>query len=256
MSSVRNRNNNRGGGRNRNSSNTNNSRNKNNRRNNSNRNNNSDDDDNIIPIGRRVFCKSNSSAVKLSKQISMAALPDSIQGFPVRVYAARADATNVAVKATAIATARLANMKQDDDDEAMDLVCIPYFRENRNEVSLHVIDLDTIKQSAIFTTRTSDFNIGAKTDIKTSAGAIAGSARNKESVVLISIGPVAVFNAIRSVAVAREYLKGRGDDIDLFVKVQFTEVRLDDKEEDTTAVKLTCFLHKGLIELDEDGDDA
>jgi len=254
MSSVRNRNKNSGGGRNRNSDNKQNSRSNNNRRK-KNSNDDMDDDDNTIPIGRRVYCKSGDSAVTLSKQISMAALPDSIQGFPVRVFARRADAVNVAVKATAIATARLANLKQ-DDDEPIDLVCIPYFRENRNEVSLHVVNLDTIKKSAIFTTQISNFNIGAKTDIKTSAGAIAGSARNEEAVVLQSIGKIAVFNAIRSVAVAREYLDGRGDDVDLFVKVEFTEVKLEGRDDDTTAVKLTCFLHKGPIDIDVDGDNA
>lgn len=183
----------------------------------------------------------------------MAAHPDSNQGFPVRVFATRKDAVNVAVKAIAIATGRLANLG--GDAEQIDIVAIPFFRGNRNAVGLQVVELnDEVKANAILTTTTSEFNVGGKTVIGTAAGAIAGSARNEEAVSLQAIGSVAVFNAIRSVAVAREYLEQKDDNIDLFVKVEFKDVRLDGREEDTSAVKITCFLYKGrfdILEIDD-----
>jgi len=275
-------------------------------------------------IGRRVYCKGDDSSQRVSRKISMAALPDSNQGFPVRMYAKRKDAVNVAVKATAIATARLAMQTKSDkekDLEPIDLVCIPFFRENRNELSLQVLELDRLlglkggsdsdsdsddddndkdndndndknndndsdsdsnskndndddnddddndtssAKLIIEPKSTTNFNVGGKTDISVAAGAIAGSSRNHESVVLQAIGSVAVFNAIRSVAVAREYLEEREDGIDLFVKAEFTEVILENSRQSrsgdkkdgspnpTTAVKLTCFLYKGIIELEKE----
>ena len=192
--------------------------------------------------GRRVFVKSDDTAQFTSRKITMAALPDSKQGFPVRIFAKRAGAVNVAVKATAISTAKLA---QDSD---IHIVVIPSFRENRNEVSLYVEDIEKFKSNAILTTSMEEYTVGSKTDIKIAAGAIAGSARDKHSVAIKAIGPDAVFNAIRAVAVAREYLEEKEDGIDLFLKVEYAKVQLDGRDEETTAVKLTCFLHQGRIE--------
>lgn len=228
--------------------------------------------------GRRVYCKGKDSSISISKQISMASLPNSIKGFPVRVFARRAEAINVAVKATAIATARLNNsasmntattMKGESGGEdpshpphtpvtaaatkKMNIVCIPFFRETRNAICLHIVDIDTIKKEAMFTTNTQTFNIGSKTSITTAAGAIANAARDESSIVLTSIGSDATFNSIRSVAVAREYLLGRNDGVDLFTKIEFIKVSLDNnKYDETTAVQITCFLHQGSIILNDD----
>lgn len=169
----------------------------------------------------------------------MAALPDAHNGFPVRVFCKRKQAVNTAVKATAIATSRLKNQ----GDASVDIVCIPSFRDNRNEVSLFIQEQSVVNGGADTTGKesTTNFNVGAKTDIKIAAGAIAGSARDDESVSLQAIGQDAVFNAIRAVAVAREYLEK--DQMDLFTKVEFTEVRLDGRDDDTTAVKITCYVY-------------
>jgi len=210
--------------------------------------------------GRRVYCKSKDSAITISKQISMAALPNSFKGFPVRVLARRADAINVAVKAVAIATARLNNSNAKDGERSttnntrMDLVCIPFFRETRNDICLHIIDLATIQQDAILTTNPPQtFHIGARTSITTLAGAIANAAREKASITLTSIGGEATFQSIRSVAVAREYLTGRHDGVDLFTKIEFIKISLDNnKYDETTAVQITCFLHAGTIHLTEE----
>merc|ERR1712107_393005 len=134
----------------------------------------------------------------------------------------------------------------------MDLVCIPFFRETRNDICLHVIDIDTIKKDAMFTSNQQTFNIGSRTSITTAAGAIANAAREESSIILTSIGCDATFNSIRSVAVAREYLSGRGDGVDLFTKIEFIKVTLEsNKYDETTAVQITCFLHQGSIVLNE-----
>lgn len=52
------------------------------------------------------------------------------------------------------------------------------------------------------------------------------------------MGPNAVFNAVRSVGVAREYLKQRNDPIELVYQPEFVEVQLDGRDEPTNAMKL------------------
>ena len=54
--------------------------------------------------------------------------------------------------------------------------------------------------------------------------------RESKSVSLMAIGQNAVFNAIRAVAVAREYLKQRDDAIDLLSQNEFVEVRVQERE--------------------------
>ena len=196
--------------------------------------------------GRRVFVKGEDTAQSTSRKISMAALPNSKQGFPVRVMAKRAAAVNVAVKALAIATKRLS-------EDNMHIVAVPSFRDNRNEVSLVVEDMEKLKANSLLTTDISHYAVGSKTDPKMTAGAIASSAREGHASSVTGIGADAVFNAIRSIAIAREYLKDKADNVDLFVKAEFVEVTLDGKEgqEDrtSTAVKMTAFLHQGQIDL-------
>jgi stage V sporulation protein S len=206
-----------------------------------------DEEEREEQAGRRVFVKGDDTARFTSRKISMAALPDSKQGFPVRVMAKRAGAVNVAVKALAIATKKL-----ETEDTPMHIVAVPHFRDNRNEVSLYVENLEKFKVNALLTTDMSHYPVGTKTDPKLLAGAIASSAREGHASSLQGIGPDAVFNAIRSIAIAREYLRDKDDKVDLFVKAEFIEVALDTKDgetRDSTAVKLTAFLHQGIIEM-------
>ena len=197
--------------------------------------------------GRRVFVKGDDSATSASRKISMAALPNSKQGFPVRVMAKRAAAVNVAVKALAIATKRLLS------EDNMQIVAMPSFRDNRNEVSLLVVDMETLKANSLLTADISHYSVGSKTDPKMTAGAIASSAREGHALSVTGIGADAVFNAIRSIAIAREYLRDKADNVDLFVKAEFVEVTLDGREgmedRNSTAVKMTAFLHQGQIDL-------
>lgn len=195
--------------------------------------------------GRRVFCKADDSASAISRKISMAALPDSKQGFPVRVWSKHAGATNVGVKATAIATARLAT----ETDTPMSLVVIPGFRENRTEIELYVEDVTKFADKTIDTPEEeSPFTVGGKTDPKSSAGAIASAARERKTPTVQAIGAEAVFSAVRAIAIARQYLADKDDGIDLYFKVEFVKVRFEGRSEDTTAVKMTCFLYEGELE--------
>jgi stage V sporulation protein S len=198
--------------------------------------------------GRRVFVKGDDTAQSASRKISMAALPDSKQGFPVRVMAKRAGAVNVAVKALAIATKRL----ESEATTPMHIVAVPFFRDNRNEVSLYVEDLEKLKANALLTTDMAHYPVGTKTDPKLTAGAIASSAREGHASSVQGIGADAVFNAIRAIAIAREYLRDKDDKVDLFCKAEFIEVTLDTKDgetRDSTAVKITAFLHQGIIDM-------
>ena len=52
------------------------------------------------------------------------------------------------------------------------------------------------------------------------------------------MGPNAVFNAVRSVAVSREYMQQRGDNIELVFQPEFIEVQLEGRDEPTNAMKL------------------
>ena len=110
-------------------------------------------------------------------------------------------------------------------------------------------DVKKLQEDAIFTTETTDMTIAHKSDPKSAAGAIANAARESKSVSIRSIGQDSVWNAIRSIAIAREYLDDKDDGVDLFVKTEFVMVRLDGRDEDTTAVQMTVFLYKGKIEL-------
>lgn len=200
------------------------------------------------PHGRRVFCKADDSASAISRRISMAALPDSKQGFPVRVWSKHAGATNVGVKATAIATARLAT----ENEPPKHVVAIPGFRGNRTEIELYVEDVANFADKTIETpAEESPFTIGGKTDPKASAGAIANAARERKTPVVQAIGAEAVFGAVRAIAIARQYLQDKDDGIDLYFKTEFVKVRFEGRSEDTTAIKMTCYLYEGKLETGE-----
>jgi stage V sporulation protein SpoVS len=203
-----------------------------------------------VEQGRRVFVKGEDTAQFTSRKISMAALPDAKHGLPVRVMAKRAVAVNVAVKAFAIASKRLA--ESDLANAKVDIIAIPSFRENRNELCILVDDLARLKAKAVPTTEKSDFVISTSTDPKMTAGAIASAAREGTASSVQGIGPDSVFNCIRAVAIAREYLDDKDDKVDLFITAQFVEVKFEKeegrKDRTGTALKLNIFLHEGRIE--------
>lgn len=67
------------------------------------------------------------------------------------------------------------------------------------------------------------------------AGAIAGVIRDGKVAEVQAIGPLAVNQAVKAVAIARTYLAEDG--IDIICIPAFTEVMIDDQER--TAIKLT-----------------
>jgi stage V sporulation protein S len=195
--------------------------------------------------GRRVFCKADGSASSLSRKISLAALPDSKQGFPVRVWSKHASATNVGVKATLIAAERL----EKETTPAKTVVAIPSFRGNRTEIELYVEDVDKFAGKTLPTpSETANLTVGGKTDPKLSAGAIANAARERKTPAVQAIGADAVFNAVRAIAIARQYLRDKEDGIDLYFRLEWTKIRFEGRDEDTTAIRFSCCLYEGDLE--------
>ena len=111
-------------------------------------------------------------------------------------------------------------------------------------MTLKIVKVETITDSIMPPTAGHvDMTVSSKSKITEVAGAIAAQVllpasshfsarfhfvpaqvRESRSVSLMAIGQNAVFNAIRAVAVAREYLKQRGDEIDLLTQNEFVEV--------------------------------
>ena len=75
------------------------------------------------------------------------------------------------------------------------------------------------------------------------------AARERKSCTVQAIGADAVFNAVKAIAIAREYLKDKDDGVDLYITVGFTKVRFEGRDEDTTAVKYTCYLYEGSLTI-------
>jgi len=78
--------------------------------------------------------------------------------------------------------------------------------------------------------------ISASSAPKRVAGAVAGILRENECVTLRAIGPHAVNQAVKSLAVARQYLAQDG--LDLTCQPEFDQVVIDEGEP-VTAIKFT-----------------
>lgn len=74
--------------------------------------------------------------------------------------------------------------------------------------------------------------------------------RDGNGVTLTAVGPNAVFNAVRSVAVSREYMQQRGDNIELVFQPEFIEVQLEGRDAPTNAMKLV------VLPLNDDAEEA
>jgi stage V sporulation protein SpoVS len=77
----------------------------------------------------------------------------------------------------------------------------------------------------VLTTEKSDFVISTSTDPKMTAGAIASAAREGTASSVQGIGPDSVFNCIRAVAIAREYLDDKDDKVIYHCPVCRSKVR-------------------------------
>lgn len=72
------------------------------------------------------------------------------------------------------------------------------------------------------------------------AGAIAKRARGWQRITTVSLGPPAIFNAVKSICYARKYLEENA--LDVSFSPEF--VTLSFESRDSSALKFTCFIHQ------------
>eukprot|EP00735_Rhodelphis_limneticus_P007989 TRINITY_DN20723_c0_g1::TRINITY_DN20723_c0_g1_i1::g.9100::m.9100 TRINITY_DN20723_c0_g1::TRINITY_DN20723_c0_g1_i1::g.9100 ORF type:complete len:265 (-),score=75.52,sp/P45693/SP5S_BACSU/37.21/6e-06,SpoVS/PF04232.7/5.8e-17,SpoVS/PF04232.7/5.4e-19 TRINITY_DN20723_c0_g1_i1:54-800(-) len=130
-------------------------------------------------------------------------------------------ATNQAVKAIAIARNYVANDENKEVKE--DLAFKPSFTrlEDLSEGSTG-IEFHVEKTTLVATGPPAELKVSKSTVVKALAGAIANKVRDGFSVVINGVGPLAVNQAIKSVALARRYLTR--DNIELLAQPEFIGV--------------------------------
>lgn len=82
--------------------------------------------------------------------------------------------------------------------------------------------------------------VAATSNPATVAGAIANNIREGKAVEVVSMGPKSVNQAVKAVAIARDYL--RDDHVDLTCRPEFIHLQLDGEEK--SAIKLVVLTHK------------
>ena len=81
---------------------------------------------------------------------------------------------------------------------------------------------------------TANLKVSGKSNPKSVAGSIANNIREKKSVEITVMGPTAVNQAVKAIAIAREYI--REDNIDIFCRPEFAHLELDGEQK--SAIKL------------------
>ena len=151
-------------------------------------------------------------------------------------------ATNQAIKAIAIARTYLAQSNEGGATQHPDIVVYPEFvklEPGQDDVTLSALELKLIKRSR----RTSvdkegrSLKVSSSTDAKALAGAIASCTREGSRVELTAIGAGSVNQAIKAIAVARQYVEEEA--IDLCFRPEFTEVAMDGEGADSGAQPAT-----------------
>lgn len=181
--------------------------------------------------GRMVFVSAKDQTRDVVRKVTGAALEGAVHGFPVYLFQVRANTVNIGTKATCIARSIMGN-------DGKDIACSPSFRDTRNEVTTKCVFFSTIADKVRPTNGLTEMTVGSKTKITDVAGAIAGQIRDGTGVTITGVGPNAVFNAVRAVAVANQYLEQREDDFELMYQPEFIEIQLEGRENTTNAVKL------------------
>ncbi|KAJ8601836.1 hypothetical protein CTAYLR_009051 [Chrysophaeum taylorii] len=178
--------------------------------------------------GRNIWVGSEHRSLQVSHELLGAALPDAVRGFPVAIFAKYEDNVNTAIKGAAIAAERLREQGRYVGVEAS-------FRDNRNEVTLMVVDVhrspDEHERGAL--------TVASQTDYKVLGGAVANRVRDRKPTLLRAIGKRAVWAATRAVAVAREYVVETGPN--LVFAPRFNSVQLSNRTEPSTVVELYVF---------------
>lgn len=70
--------------------------------------------------------------------------------------------------------------------------------------------------------------VASGSDPKSVAGAIANNIREKKQIEIIAMGPAAVNQTIKAIAIAREYLSD--EDIDVLCRPEFMHIELDGEQ--------------------------
>jgi len=81
-----------------------------------------------------------------------------------------------------------------------------------------------------------ELRVSSRSDPGAAAGAIANGVRESGKASVVAIGPRAVNQAVKAVAIARSYVAASG--VDLYFVPSFTCVRLPEESEGKTAIQL------------------
>jgi len=140
-------------------------------------------------------------------------------------------ATNQAIKAIAIARTYLFKSNESGQSQHPDIVVYPEFvkldQSQGDETQLSALELTLTKRSR----RTSvdkegrSLKVSSGTEAKSLAGAIASCTREGSRVELTAIGAGSVNQAIKAIAIARQYVEEEA--IDLCFRPEFTEVAVE-----------------------------
>jgi len=185
--------------------------------------------------GRVVWVSGDSTPQSVAKQITGAALPSARQRFPVRIHAKYDQNCNTAIKGVVTAQ-RLLSQRHE-----IYVGVTPCFRANRNELTLQVMPLASQPQhldDPASVDLAPTLSVARATDPKVLAGAIAAQARAGTLLTFRAIGAKAVYEMLRAVGVARDYLADDNLGVDLVAFPDFVEVQLDGRAEPTNALRL------------------
>jgi len=81
-----------------------------------------------------------------------------------------------------------------------------------------------------------ELRVSSRSDPSAAAGAIANGVRESGKANVVAIGPRAVNQAVKAVAIARSYVAASG--VDLYFVPSFTSVQLPEENEGKTAIQL------------------
>ncbi len=77
--------------------------------------------------------------------------------------------------------------------------------------------------------------VASGSDPKSVAGAIANNIREKKQIEIVAMGPAAVNQTMKSIAIAKEYLSG--ENIDILCRPEFIHIELDGQQK--SAIKFS-----------------
>jgi len=91
--------------------------------------------------------------------------------------------------------------------------------------------------------------VSSDSDPGAAAGAIANGIRERGTVEIEVIGPRAVNQAVKAIAIARGYLAASG--VDLYCVPSFTNIRIAEGDEEKTAIHFSVRTRHGIYETQQ-----